>query len=213
MHEDISEFGRSLPPFRAIAGLDLGTKTVGVAVSDGMRTVATPLETVKRRKFGQDAQALLTILKARDIAGIVLGLPRNMDGSEGPRCQSTRAFARNFSALWDGPVSFWDERLSTVACRRLIACRELWIDFAIVWLGDLMKDDIWSRDEIESPCVKICVVHPESRLCTGCLRTIDEIGAWSKMSPEERRDVMAELPERKGQLTKRRGGRAARLLR
>lgn len=76
-----------------------------------------------------------------------------------------------------------------------------------------MKDDIWSRDEIESPCVKICVVHPESRLCTGCLRTIDEIGAWSRMSPEARRTVMAELPSRAGQLTKRRGGRAARLLR
>lgn len=76
-----------------------------------------------------------------------------------------------------------------------------------------MKDDIWSRDEIESPCVKICVVHPESRLCTGCLRTIDEIGAWSRMSPEARRSVMADLPSRAGQLTKRRGGRAARLLR
>lgn len=76
-----------------------------------------------------------------------------------------------------------------------------------------MKDDIWSRDEIESPCVKICVVHPESRLCTGCLRTIDEIGAWSKMTPEARHEVMAELPARAGQLTKRRGGRAARLKR
>jgi predicted Fe-S protein YdhL (DUF1289 family) len=76
-----------------------------------------------------------------------------------------------------------------------------------------MKDDIWSRDEIESPCVKICVVHPESRLCTGCLRTIDEIGAWSKMTPEARRDVMAELPARAGLLSKRRGGRAARLKR
>lgn len=77
----------------------------------------------------------------------------------------------------------------------------------------VMKDDIWSRNEIESPCVKICVVHPESRLCTGCLRTIDEIGAWSKLSPEARREIMAELPSRAGQLTKRRGGRAARLLR
>ena len=76
-----------------------------------------------------------------------------------------------------------------------------------------MKDDIWSRDEIESPCVKICVIHPESRLCTGCLRTMDEIGAWSKLSPEARRVLMAELPTRAGQLTKRRGGRAARLLR
>ncbi|SHH32573.1 DUF1289 domain-containing protein [Marivita hallyeonensis] len=76
-----------------------------------------------------------------------------------------------------------------------------------------MKDDIWSRDEIESPCVKICVVHPESRLCTGCLRTIDEIGAWSKMSPDARRAVMAELPGRAGEHRVRRGGRAARLKR
>ena len=118
--EDISDFAAALPPMRAIAGLDLGTKTIGVAVSDEMRGVATPLETVKRRKFGQDAEALLAILTARDIAGVVLGLPRNMDGSEGPRCQSTRAFARNFSALWDGPLTFWDERLSTVAAERAL---------------------------------------------------------------------------------------------
>lgn len=76
-----------------------------------------------------------------------------------------------------------------------------------------MKDDVWSRDEIESPCVKVCVVHPESRLCTGCLRTIDEIGAWSKMTPDARRAVMAELPSRAGQISKRRGGRAGRLMR
>ncbi|MDA7424775.1 DUF1289 domain-containing protein [Thalassococcus lentus] len=76
-----------------------------------------------------------------------------------------------------------------------------------------MKDDVWSRDEIESPCVKICVVHPESRLCTGCLRTIDEITHWSKMSSEDRRTIMQDLPGRAGQLTKRRGGRAARLAR
>ena len=72
-------------------------------------------------------------------------------------------------------------------------------------------DHIWSRAEIESPCVKICVIHPESRLCTGCLRSIDEIGAWSQMSVDERRDIMATLPDRAGQITKRRGGRAARL--
>lgn len=74
-------------------------------------------------------------------------------------------------------------------------------------------DDIWQRQEVESPCVKICVVHPEARICTGCYRTIDEISTWSRMSVEERREVMAELPERAGQLTKRRGGRAARLKR
>lgn len=76
-----------------------------------------------------------------------------------------------------------------------------------------MSDDIWKRAEIESPCVKVCVVHPESRLCTGCLRSIDEIGRWSRMTPHERREIMAQLPERAGQLTKRRGGRAARLAR
>lgn len=76
-----------------------------------------------------------------------------------------------------------------------------------------MSDDIWKRAEVESPCIKICVVHPESRLCTGCLRSIDEIGAWSRMSPQARRDVMAELPSRAGALAKRRGGRAARLMR
>lgn len=72
-------------------------------------------------------------------------------------------------------------------------------------------DNVWKRDEIDSPCVKVCVIHPESRLCTGCLRTIDEIGAWSRMTPEARRTVMAELPARAGQITRRRGGRAARL--
>ncbi len=74
-----------------------------------------------------------------------------------------------------------------------------------------MTDDIWKRAEIESPCIKICVIQPESRLCTGCLRSIDEIGAWSRMTPEERRNVMKELEGRRSKLTRRRGGRAARL--
>ncbi len=72
-------------------------------------------------------------------------------------------------------------------------------------------DEIWSRAEIDSPCIKVCVIHPAERLCTGCLRTIDEIGSWSRMSPQERSAIMAELPSRKGRLQKRRGGRAARL--
>ncbi len=74
-----------------------------------------------------------------------------------------------------------------------------------------MTDDIWARDEIESPCIKICVIHPQSRLCTGCLRTIDEIGAWSQMTPEARRAVLDELESRRSQITKRRGGRSARV--
>lgn len=120
IHDEIADFAAALRPMTALAGLDLGTKTIGVAVTDTFRTVATPLETVKRRKFTLDAQRLLAILKQRGIGGLVLGLPRNMDGTEGPRCQSTRAFARNFSALWDGPVTFWDERLSTVAAERAL---------------------------------------------------------------------------------------------
>ncbi|APZ55143.1 Holliday junction resolvase RuvX [Salipiger abyssi] len=118
--DEIEDFAAALPPMRAIAGLDLGTKTIGVALSDRLLTVATPLETIKRKKFTEDAQRLQAILSAREIGGIVLGLPRNMDGSEGPRCQSTRAFARNFAQLWDGPLTFWDERLSTVAAERAL---------------------------------------------------------------------------------------------
>lgn len=105
---------------RALAGLDLGTKTIGVAVSDRRLTVATPLETIRRSKFGAEAEQLLKIVQAREIGGIVLGLPLNMDGTEGPRAQSTRAFARNLSRLTELPIAFWDERLSTVAAERAL---------------------------------------------------------------------------------------------
>ncbi len=119
--EEITEFAQSLPPMSALAGLDYGDKTIGVAVSDALRQVATPLQTIRRgRKFTQDAEALLAILNKRAIQGIVLGLPRNMDGSEGPRCQKTRAFARNLSRLTEIPITFWDERLSTVAAERAL---------------------------------------------------------------------------------------------
>ena len=118
--EPFEAFASALPHGRAVAGLDLGEKTIGVAVSDRMLSVATPLQTIRRRKFGLDAAALLDIVAGREIGGMVLGLPRNMDGSEGPRCQSTRAFARNLSALTDLPIGFWDERLSTVAAERAL---------------------------------------------------------------------------------------------
>ena len=120
IHDDIEAFAAALPRRHALMGLDLGEKTIGVAVTDLLWSVATPVETVKRRKFTLDAERLLALLKARDVGGIVLGLPRNMDGTEGPRCQSTRAFARNFARLWDGPIGFWDERLSTVAAERAL---------------------------------------------------------------------------------------------
>ncbi|PWR04178.1 Holliday junction resolvase RuvX [Meridianimarinicoccus roseus] len=118
--DDLAEFAAALPETRAIAGLDFGTKTIGVAVSDRLLSVATPLQTVRRAKFTVDAATLSDLFAHRDIAGIVLGLPRNMDGSEGPRCQSTRAFARNLSRVIDLPVAFWDERLSTVAAERAL---------------------------------------------------------------------------------------------
>lgn len=118
--DEIEDFATALPPFSALIGLDLGDKTIGVAVSDKMGGVATPLETIKRRKFGLDAERLEVLIDARDIGGLILGLPRNMDGSEGPRCQSTRAFARNFAARRQIPIGFWDERLSTVAAERAL---------------------------------------------------------------------------------------------
>ena len=118
--ETPEDFANALPAFGPITGLDLGTVTIGVAVSDGMRSVGSPLETIKRKKFGLDAARLMEIIAKRDIKGIVLGLPRNMDGTEGPRCQSTRAFARNLERLTDLPITYWDERLSTVAAERAL---------------------------------------------------------------------------------------------
>lgn len=120
IHDVFEEFAAALPARRALIGLDLGDKTVGVAISDLMGTVATPQETVRRKKFTLDAARLLEIIKDRDVGGIVLGLPRNMDGSEGPRCQKTRAFARNLGRLTELPIGFWDERLSTVAAERVL---------------------------------------------------------------------------------------------
>jgi putative Holliday junction resolvase len=118
--DEFEDYATALPRDGAIMGLDLGTKTIGVALSDVLRGVATPVETVKRKKFGVDAARLMDIAKERHVTGILLGLPRNMDGSEGPRCQSTRAFARNLSQLTDLPIGFWDERLSTVAAERAL---------------------------------------------------------------------------------------------
>ena len=120
IHDDIADFAATLPMGRGILGLDLGTKTIGVALSDRLLSVASPLETIKRKKFGIDAARLLDIATTREAGGIILGLPRNMDGSEGPRCQSTRAFARNLTTLTDLPITYWDERLSTVAAERAL---------------------------------------------------------------------------------------------
>lgn len=118
--EAIEDFAAALPDHRALMGLDLGDRTIGVAVSDLFLSVATPLETIRRKKFGVNAARVLQLAGDRNVGGLVLGLPRNMDGTEGPRCQSTRAFARNISRLTDLPIGFWDERLSTVAAERAL---------------------------------------------------------------------------------------------
>ncbi len=120
IHDEFEDFAAALQPMSALMGLDLGEKTIGVAVSDRTRGVASPLETVRRKKFTLDSSRLLEIIGDREIGGILLGLPKNMDGSEGPRCQSTRAFARNLSRLTDLPIGFWDERLSTVAAEKAL---------------------------------------------------------------------------------------------
>ena len=120
IYDVFEEFAEAAQGFTPLIGLDLGERTIGVALSDRTRSVATPVETIRRKKFTTDAERLLQILTDREVGGLILGLPRNMDGSEGPRCQSTRAFARNLSRLTDLPIGFWDERLSTVAAERAL---------------------------------------------------------------------------------------------
>lgn len=118
--DGIEAFLAALPLNRAIVGLDLGDKTIGVALSDLRRQVATPIEVIRREKFTLDAAKLLALLDARGASGIVLGLPLNMDGSVGPRVQATQAFARNLEKLTALPICYWDERLSTVAAERAL---------------------------------------------------------------------------------------------
>lgn len=103
-----------------LMGLDLGSKAIGIALSDVGRSIATPLEVLKRKKFTADAQALLALVDEHGVGGLVLGLPISMDGREGPRCQSTRQFAENLMQHRDLPIAFWDERLSTVAVERML---------------------------------------------------------------------------------------------
>ena len=120
IHDTLAAALSGLPGNAPFLGLDLGTRTIGVATSDVTRTIASPVETIARRKFTLDAARLLEIAAEKHAGLILLGLPLNMDGSEGPRCQSTRAFARNLTRLTDLPIAYWDERLSTVAAERAL---------------------------------------------------------------------------------------------
>lgn len=103
-----------------LMGVDLGSKTIGLAISDVRRTIATPFQTLTRGKFTKDATAMLDLMRQQQVEGLVFGLPVEMDGKEGARCQSTRSFIRNMAPLWDGPVVLWDERLSTAAVTRTL---------------------------------------------------------------------------------------------
>jgi putative holliday junction resolvase len=115
-----SDFSARLPVGRRLIGIDLGTRTLGLALSDVTRTIATPLETIIRVKFTPDVAQLLAAATRHDVAGFVLGLPVNLDGTEGPRAQATRAFSRNLNKLTELPILLWDERLSTVAAERTL---------------------------------------------------------------------------------------------
>ena len=117
---DLLDLPPLLGPYAPIAGLDLGEKTIGVAVSDATRTVASPLDLIRKTKFTDDAKALFRIMESRNAGAIIIGLPVNMDGSEGPRSQSCRAFARNLLRLKDIPIAFWDERMSSMAVNRVL---------------------------------------------------------------------------------------------
>lgn len=115
-----NEIKAALAPRARLLGFDLGTKTIGLALSDSGFMVASPLETLRRTKFTADAEKLRLIIEEKGIGGLVMGLPRNMDGSEGPRAQSTRAFAANMDGKFDLPITFWDERLSTAEAERVL---------------------------------------------------------------------------------------------
>jgi len=117
---DIAELPEVVPQGTRLLGLDLGSKTIGLAISDSLFQIASPLETIRRRKFTADSIALKEIIDTRDVGGLILGLPKNMDGSEGPRAQSTRQFAANLLGKFEIPIAFWDERLSTVAIERVL---------------------------------------------------------------------------------------------
>ena len=117
---DLTDLPAHLPRQGALVGLDLGEKTIGVAVSDTGRLVASPLKLIRKTKFTVDAEALFALMEGREAVGLIIGLPVNMDGTEGTRCQSSRAFARNLLRLRDLPIAFWDERMSSMAVNRML---------------------------------------------------------------------------------------------
>lgn len=118
--QDIAEFASLLPERGRLVGVDAGTKTLGLALSDVTRTIASPLETIVRKKFTLDAARLFDLVREHNVGGLVIGLPINLDGTEGPRAQGTRAICRNLNKLSPLPILLWDERLTTQAAERML---------------------------------------------------------------------------------------------
>ncbi|MBI5162873.1 MAG: Holliday junction resolvase RuvX [Magnetospirillum sp.] len=116
----LAELRAALPRHARVMGLDLGSKTIGLALSDVLGTIASPFDTIRRTKFTRDAEILLGLIATHEVGGLVIGLPVEMDGTEGARCQSTRSFIANLLALRDLPIAVWDERLSTAAVTRTL---------------------------------------------------------------------------------------------
>lgn len=123
--DDLASLAAALETGQRLLGLDLGEKTIGMAISDPGFNIASPIGTIRRRRFTEDAAELLRLVDEREVGGLVIGLPINMDGTEGPRCQSSRQFAANLAALRDLPMAFWDERLSTMAVQRAMIAADL----------------------------------------------------------------------------------------
>jgi putative Holliday junction resolvase len=120
MEQTLEALAEALEKGRRLMGLDLGTETIGVALSDALLSIATPVTTIRRTRFARDAEQLAALARERQAGGLVYGLPVNMDGTEGPRCQSVRDFAREFDKRCPLPYAFWDERLSTAAVQRML---------------------------------------------------------------------------------------------
>jgi len=119
------EFRQAVPPGRRVIGLDVGTKTIGLALSDTRLVIASPLDTIRRRRFRDDVAVLFALVERHDVGGLVIGLPLSLAGSDSPRTQSVRQFARNLLAMRDLPVAFWDERLSTAAVTREMIAHDM----------------------------------------------------------------------------------------
>jgi putative holliday junction resolvase len=125
LFDNPAELRTAVPPGRRLMGLDVGTKTIGLALSDTRLVIASPLDTIRRRRFRDDMAALFALADKHDVGGMVIGLPLSLDGRDSPRTQSVRQFARNLLGLRDMPVAFWDERLSTAAVTREMIAHDM----------------------------------------------------------------------------------------